>query len=164
MTSQLQIALISKRFELPGWDWSHMKDLLKLLSDLTNFSHFSSTNVGISLFSRLVSGAESKHRLFSVGRLLFVHNSSTFFLLSKFQSSFRWLWHQRTLLGDELQLKISRAESRSRFENNSPLKVSRVTTGVNHHWSRRSWFCSTEICFLLRLLLTKLYFFLCRGP
>ena len=39
----------------------------------------------------------------------------------------------RAGVGDELQLKISKAESRSRFENNSPPEVSRVTTGVNHH-------------------------------
>ena len=55
------------------------------------------SKVSISLFSRLVSGAGSKHRLFPVGRLLFVHISSAFFLLSKFQSSIRKIQHQRTL-------------------------------------------------------------------
>ena len=37
MTSHLQIALISKRFEPPEWDWIHIKDFLKLFPDLTNF-------------------------------------------------------------------------------------------------------------------------------
>ena len=37
MTSYLQIALISKRIELLGRDWTQMKDFLKLFPDLTNF-------------------------------------------------------------------------------------------------------------------------------
>ena len=40
MTSQLQIALISKCVELPGWDWTHTKDFLKLFLDFTNFFLF----------------------------------------------------------------------------------------------------------------------------
>ena len=42
-------------------------------------------------------------------------------------------------------------------KNTSP-EVSRFTTGVNHHRSRLSWVCSIEICFLSRLLLTRIVF------
>ena len=37
MTRQLKIALISKHFELPKWDWTHIKDFFKLFLDLINF-------------------------------------------------------------------------------------------------------------------------------
>ena len=36
-------------------------------------------------------------------------------------------------IGDELQLKISKAESASRFEKNSPPEVLRVIEGANRH-------------------------------
>ena len=69
---------------------------------------------------------------------------------------------------DEIQLKISKAGSASRFEKNSPPEVLRVIEGANHHWSRRSWFCSTEIRFLSpsALTLTKILNFLGapKGP
>ena len=38
-------------------------------------------------------------------------------------------------VGDELQLKISKAESASRFEKNSPPEVLRVIEGANHGYS-----------------------------
>ena len=47
------------------------------------------TIIRISLFSPLVTGAEQKHWLLLVGRFWSVHISSTFFLLSIFQLSFR---------------------------------------------------------------------------
>ena len=49
------------------------------------------------------------------------------------------------LLGLDLQLGISKAESGSRFEKNSPPEVLTVVTGSIRHRSRRSWSCSTEI-------------------
>ena len=52
---------------------------------------------------------------------------------------------QRGLLGLDLQLGISKAESGSRFEKNSPPEVLTVVTGSIRHRSRRSWSCSTEI-------------------
>ena len=36
-------------------------------------------------------------------------------------------------VGDELQLKISKAGNASRFEKNSPPEVLRVIEGANHH-------------------------------
>ena len=50
VTSNLQTALISKRFELPGWDWTQMKDFLKPFLNLTNFSYLSLTKLQLSLF------------------------------------------------------------------------------------------------------------------
>ena len=49
------------------------------------------------------------------------------------------------VLGLDLQLGISKAESGSRFEKNSPPEVLTVVTGSIRHRSRRSWSCSTEI-------------------
>ena len=48
-------------------------------------------------------------------------------------------------VGLDLQLGISKAESGSRFEKNSPPEVLTVVTGSKRHRSRRSWSCSTEI-------------------
>ena len=45
MTSNLQIALISKRIELLERDWIQMKDFLKPFPDLTNFPYLSVTKV-----------------------------------------------------------------------------------------------------------------------
>ena len=77
-------------------------------------------------------------------------------------------WGSNPSLEDEIQLKISKAGSASRFEKNSPPEVLRVIEGANHHWSRRSWFCSTEIRFLSpsALTLTKILNFLGapKGP
>ena len=50
MTSNLQIALISKRFELLRWDWTHMKDFLKLFPNLTDFSYLSLSKVKLFMF------------------------------------------------------------------------------------------------------------------
>ena len=50
VTSNLQIALISKRIELLGRDWTQMKDFLKLFPDLTNFPYLSFTKVRLIMF------------------------------------------------------------------------------------------------------------------
>ena len=60
------------------------------------------------------------------------------------------------MVGDELQLKNYKAKIASPFEKNSPPEVSRLTAGVNHHQSRLSWVCLIEICFLSRLLLSRM--------
>ena len=44
-----------------------------------------------------------------------------------------WPEGNYTKLGDELQLKISKAGNASRFEKNSPPEVLRVIEGANHH-------------------------------
>ena len=56
--SHLQIALISKRFELQEWDWSQMVELLKKFLNLTNFSYLSLLEVHLLLLigeRRLIS-------------------------------------------------------------------------------------------------------------
>ena len=52
MTSNLQIALISKRIELLGRDWTQMKDFLKLFPDLTNFPYLSFTKVRLFMWTK----------------------------------------------------------------------------------------------------------------
>ena len=37
---QLQTNVISKRIKLGGWDWSRMKDLLKIFQMVTDFLYF----------------------------------------------------------------------------------------------------------------------------
>ena len=61
----------------------------------------------------------------------------------------------RPRLGDKLQLENYRAGISSWFEKILPPEVSRVMTGLNHHQSRCSWFCLTEILFLKWLSLSK---------
>ena len=50
LTSNLQIVLISKRFELLGWDWTHMKDFSKLFPNLTDFPYLSLSKVKLFMF------------------------------------------------------------------------------------------------------------------
>ena len=50
VTSNLQIALISKRIELLGRDWTQMEDFLMLFPDLTNFPYLSFTKVRLFMF------------------------------------------------------------------------------------------------------------------
>ena len=45
VTSNLQTALISKGYELPGRDWTQMNDFLKPFLNLTNFSYLSFTKL-----------------------------------------------------------------------------------------------------------------------
>ena len=59
-------------------------------------------------------------------------------------------------LGKDLVVLLHRVKSEMRSEKNSPPEVSRLTAGVNHHQSRLSWVCSTEICFLSRRLRTRI--------
>ena len=47
--SHLNIALISKRFEPQGWDWSQIVELSKQFLNLTNFSYLSLLEVYLSL-------------------------------------------------------------------------------------------------------------------
>jgi len=61
-------------------------------------------------------------------------------------------------LDNDLFVLLHRVKIETRSEKNSPREVSRLTTGVNHHRSRLSWVCSIEICFLSRLLLTRIVF------
>jgi hypothetical protein len=37
MSIHLELAAISKQFELGGWDWAHFLCLFEFFSDLTNF-------------------------------------------------------------------------------------------------------------------------------
>ena len=83
-----------------------------------------------------------------------------------------WLWDRRWKrlssntvirfsnpnLDNDLFVLLHRVKIETRSEKNSPREVSRLTTGVNHHRSRLSWVCSIEICFLSRLLLTRIVF------
>ena len=62
------------------------------------------------------------------------------------------------MLDNDLFVLLHRVKIETRSEKNSPREVSRLTTGVNHHRSRLSWVCSIEICFLSRLLLTRIVF------
>ena len=50
LRSNLQIVLISKRFELLGWDWTHMKDFSKLFPNLTDFPYLSLSKVKLFMF------------------------------------------------------------------------------------------------------------------
>ena len=50
VTSNLQIALISKRIKLLGRDWTQMEDFLRLFPDLTNFPYLSFTKVRLFMF------------------------------------------------------------------------------------------------------------------
>ena len=59
-------------------------------------------------------------------------------------------------VGKDLVVLLHRVKSEMRSEKNSPPEVSRLTAGVNHHQSRLSWVCSTEICFLSRRLRTRI--------
>ena len=60
------------------------------------------------------------------------------------------------LVGKDLVVLLHRVKFETRSEKNLPPKVSRLTTGVNHHRFRLSWVCSIEICFRSRLLLTRI--------
>ena len=65
--------------------------------------------------------------------------------------------------GTSYNLKFLRLRAHLVLKKTRPLKCW-VIEGANHLWSRRSWFCSTEIRFISPSALTKHYYLLLRGP
>ena len=61
-------------------------------------------------------------------------------------------------VGNDLVVLFHRVKIEMRSKKNSPPELSTVLAGSNHHRSRRSWFCSTEIRFLSPSALTKRHY------
>ena len=61
-----------------------------------------------------------------------------------------------SMVDNDLFVLLHRVKFEHVLKKNSPREVSRLTTSVNHHRSRLSWVCLIEICFLSRLLLSRM--------